>query len=544
MARHLPSSLFLAAAFVSACGDRPEPTRIDTPMAAIALPDRHGPVDTSRFVTRFRERGGGGVFVKLTAEPVAEAMAALRAAGLQPPAGRGEIVTFDSLRIAAVWGYVDARAVKALAALPYVKRIGSSEDEHGIFPHSNPPVNPDASEVPWNLDRVRAPDLWRDFDATGQRQTGPTGWQSASVAVLDDGGDYRLSYPQTSNGCNNWEFFSAIASTPPNFTADTTPTFLGQHGTWVGGFAGAEPNNVCVAGVAPRAAISFYKVLPAPDWGSIVAGLNQAYIYGPAVINMSFGNCGQLPPPEVQEAIQQFSNRVPSDAAYPGVGVSLVAAAGNGTSSTLDCPTRAVVYPAAYPEVIAVAAIDVNNDTDPTFSVGPQVELSAPGICVDGLRVGGGVDPCISGTSFAAPHVSATIAAIRAIRNTWSASYVRTRLQQTAIKITGQTLPRDDRFGYGIVNGYTVLSPPLSVTILGPNKVRPNTYCTWWASVSGGTGSYTYQWSGVLLGSGPEISGIVSGSGLLYLDVTDSGGAMGGNNLYVTVTPSAPMCLL
>jgi len=298
--------------------------------------------------------------------------------------------------------------------------------------------------------------MWRDLEATGQRQLSPTGWQSAGVAVLDDGGDYRLRYP-----VQNWQFFTAYATSPGNFTTDTTQIYLGQHGTDVGSLVAGEPNGLWGVGVAPRAAVAFSKVLPsADDWGPIVQGLNQAYTDGPAVVNMGFGNCGDLPPSTVQTAISRFTTRVPADAAYPGVGVSLVASAGNGTlTSPTPCPTTAVSYPAAYPEVIAVAAIDQNNATIQGFSVGPDVELSAPGICVNGLLVGGGSHTCLTGTSFAAAHVAGLIAAIRAKNNTSSAADVRTLLGSTATKIPGQTLPRDDRFGYGLINAYDAANP-------------------------------------------------------------------------------------
>ena len=465
-------SACLAVGIVLAC-ERSE--RLAGPEANVVLPARSGDVDTSRLIKKFRDRGAGNVFIVLTGEPSAAALAELGTAGVQAPLGRPGIVTFDSLKIATVWGYVTARDVRSVALIPYVVRIESSEDERTILPHaSNPPVDAGATDIGWNLLRVRAPDLWRDFDATGQRQLSPTGWQSAGVAVLDDGGDYRLRYP-----AQNWQFFTAYATSPGNFTTDTTQIYLGQHGTDVGSLIAGEPNGLWGVGVAPRAAVAFSKVLPsADDWGPIVQGLNQAYTDGPAVVNMGFGNCGDLPPSTVQTAISRFTTRVPADAANPGVGVSLVASAGNGTlTSPTPCPTTAVSYPAAYSEVIAVAAIDQNNATMQGFSVGPDVELSAPGICVNGLLVGGGDHPCLTGTSFAAAHVAGLIAAIRATNNTWSAAFVRGRLQETATKIAGQTLPRDNRFGYGLINAYTAVQDTTRPPLPGqPNLPQDSTF--------------------------------------------------------------------
>ena len=448
-------ALAFAAAALAACSDAGEQiTAVGAP-ESVPLAARQAEVDTSRFTKRFRAAGGGPVFVKLTGKPGAAALARLEELGLRAPEGRARPEAFDNFDT--VWGVLSAGRVKALANLPWVERVESSDDEDWIASHaSSTPVNSYASEIKWNLHRVRAPEMWRDFEATGERQLSATGWQSAGIWIIDDGLDHRLHrYTYTTF---DWDKQPIDQG---NFTGDGVAVHLGQHGTWVGSFAAAEPNNDWTAGVAPRAWLRIAKGLPSgADWGPIVSSLNSAYTNGPTVVNMSLGNCGALPPATVHTAIQQLTNRVPADAGYPGVGVSIVASAGNGLQSVQNCGNQLVTYPAAYPEVIAVAAIDVNNAVNTSFSFGAKVELAAPGICVDGLRVGGGVDACISGTSFAAPHVAGVIAAIRAKHNNLSAAYVRTRLQQTATKLPGQALPRDTRVGFGLVNGYAVLQAP------------------------------------------------------------------------------------
>ena len=245
-------SAYLAIGTALAC----EPSeRLASPQANVVLPARPGDVDTSRLIKKFRDRAAGNVFIVLTGEPSAAALAELGTAGVQAPLGRPGIVTFDSLKIATVWGYLTARDVRSVALIPYVVRIESSEDERTILPHaSNPPVDAGATDIGWNLLRVRAPDMWRDFEATGQRQLSTTGWQSAGVAVLDDGGDYRLRYP-----AQNWQFFMAYATSPGNFTSDTTQIYLGQHGTDVGSLVAGEPNSLWGVGVAPRAAVALAR---------------------------------------------------------------------------------------------------------------------------------------------------------------------------------------------------------------------------------------------------------------------------------------------
>lgn len=122
----------------------------------------------------------------------------------------------------------------------------------------------------------------------------------------------------------------------------------------------------------------------------------------------------------------------------------------------------------------------------------------------------------------------------------------------STVRLVGLLNSRDS------VNDLTVFSPftgieddfgtvdvgydPLIVNIGGPDKVPPNYPCTWWANVSGGSGGYTYEWSGVLSGTDSEISGSLSSSGRLYLDVTDSEGWTSGDDVYITVDQWADPC--
>ncbi len=77
--------------------------------------------------------------------------------------------------------------------------------------------------------------------------------------------------------------------------------------------------------------------------------------------------------------------------------------------------------------------------------------------------------------------------------------------------------------------------PPLSVSILGPSQVRAGQYCTWFADVTGGQSPYSYQWSGVLSGTGSQVTGAVYNSGWLDLVVTDAASQTDHASLYITV---------
>lgn len=84
-------------------------------------------------------------------------------------------------------------------------------------------------------------------------------------------------------------------------------------------------------------------------------------------------------------------------------GIVIVAAAGNGG------PAAPPAYPAAYPGVIAVTAIDGQDHVYRRANRGAYITFAAPGVNVVSSTGSFGGQP-VSGTSFAAPAVTATIA--------------------------------------------------------------------------------------------------------------------------------------
>ena len=78
--------------------------------------------------------------------------------------------------------------------------------------------------------------------------------------------------------------------------------------------------------------------------------------------------------------------------------------------------------------------------------------------------------------------------------------------------------------------------PPLSATISGPTIVEPGETETWWGSASGGTSPYSYEWSGVLSGTGSSITGEVWSTGSsLELTLTDADGNETWTNIIICV---------
>jgi subtilisin len=194
------------------------------------------------------------------------------------------------------------------------------------------------------------------------------------------------------------------------------------HGSHVAGTAAAKDNGTGVVGVAPGARIWAVKVCN--NGGScarsdIIAGIDFVTQNADAidVVNMSLGgrgaddgNCG-LNDGDVQH--EAICNAVAK-------GVVFVVSAGNSSTDA------ASFVPASYDQVITVSALadfdgkpggagtsTCREDEDDSFAsfsnYGPDVDLMAPGVCIESAWKQGGYN-IISGTSMAAPHVTGTVA--------------------------------------------------------------------------------------------------------------------------------------
>ena len=168
------------------------------------------------------------------------------------------------------------------------------------------------------------------------------------------------------------------------------------HGTHVAGTIAALQNGFGVIGVAPKCKILAIKVLDDSGSGSyqsITDGINLAVENKVDIISMSLG-CPQ-PSQQLQDAIQRAFN----------AGVIIVAAAGNSHG--------AVDYPAAYPEVIAVSAIDKNGHIADFSCRGDAIKAAAPGVDCYSTYTNNQY-ALLSGTSQATPYISGVCALLLA----------------------------------------------------------------------------------------------------------------------------------
>jgi subtilisin len=149
------------------------------------------------------------------------------------------------------------------------------------------------------------------------------------------------------------------------------------------------------------------------------------------VINMSLG--GSSGSTTLQQAC---------DNAYAS-GIVVVAAAGNsGTKGKLNT----IGYPAKYSSVIAVGAVDSNNNRASFSSVGQELEVMAPGVSVLSTTPGN-TYASYNGTSMASPHVAGAAALIKAKYPSLSSSEIRDRLRNTATYLGDPFY-----YGNGVIN--------------------------------------------------------------------------------------------
>lgn len=232
-----------------------------------------------------------------------------------------------------------------------------------------------------------------------------------------------------------------------NFSNGVTGEDNYGHGTHVAGIVAATSGNtVGVAGVCPDCTILDGKVLNDSGYSStsgIANGLNWAVTNGAKVINMSLGQ--RTSSRTLETAVNNAWNQ----------GAVLVAAAGNTGS-------RSKVYPAAYPNVIAVAATD-NNDAKASFSTydAKWVDVAAPGVNIystfpnhpfylSGVYNRSQGYDVANGTSMSSPIVAGIAALVWSSRADATNTSVRANIESTADKIRGT----GSYWKYGRVNAY------------------------------------------------------------------------------------------
>ena len=230
--------------------------------------------------------------------------------------------------------------------------------------------------------------------------------QGIRIAVVDSGAANR--HQDLTNITHGYDIINKQRDTS-TWSVDTL-----SHGSHCAGVIGGLDSAVGIRGFAPEAEIHACKLFPGGQISQLIDALEYCIEKQIDVVNLSLGGA------EPSEALEQQLQRARQ------AGVACIVAAGNSGG--------AVQYPAASPQVLAVAAIgrlhefpadsyhtqsltpvrDLNGFYAARFSCfGPEIAVCAPGVAITS-SVPDNNYAAWDGTSMAAPHVTGLAALILA----------------------------------------------------------------------------------------------------------------------------------
>ena len=225
----------------------------------------------------------------------------------------------------------------------------------------------------------------------------------------------------------------------PNPPADVAEKFLFLHGTHVAGIAsGVSDNGLGIASLGYSCTLIPVKVTPDESEGDVIThgyeGIFYAAQTGADIINMSWGGFGQ-----------SLTGSLILDY-VADQGIVLIAAAGNNDTTDL-------FFPAADPDVMAVAASNRDDDKASFSNFGNYVEVSAPGRDIFSMYAADdhayGFN---SGTSMACPMVAGLAGLILSVDSALSAERVREIIRTTSDPMQLSDTTWENLVGAGRIN--------------------------------------------------------------------------------------------
>ena len=308
----------------------------------------------------------------------------------------------------------------------------------------------------WNIKKTNSGENWQ------------TDVSSIIVAVIDSGVD--LTHPELGKyWINNDEIPGDGLDNDENGYIDDINGFWffgssgiddqNNHGTHVAGVISAKTNNdQGVAGLTNNATIMPIKVCDAQGYCSAAAIINAIFYAvdnGAKVLNLSLGSNSE------SETFKAALNYALDNGVIP------VVAAGNGN---MYSPSH---FPASYPPVITVGAVDENLNKLRYSNYGPNIDVVAPGggapchyqakpsycsniLSLKSSQNSNGIEYVVnsqylrmSGTSMATPHVSAITALLLAQHPNFTIGDIENYFRFNSLN---SPLGQTENLGWGVVN--------------------------------------------------------------------------------------------
>ena len=341
-----------------------------------------------------------------------------------------------------------AAGAAGVAALPFLSVPAAQAAQNAPAAPAAPAAVADGvrDSQQWVLNMLDVPAAW--MDASGQGVT---------VAVIDSGVSPDVS-----------DLTGSVITGPDLTGLHTSPDnpHWGEHGTWMASIIaghGHDGGGDGIIGVAPDAKILSIRVIPDKDdpgysqydsepeqtiQASLAKGIMDAVKDGAKVISMSIGY--SAPSGVVRAAVQYAYSH----------GVVLVASSGNSgqDDERRDDGFAPVSFPAEYPGVIGVGALNRDGTAADFSSNNLSVQVAAPGQAVP-AQGNDGLYWTVDGTSPACALVAGVAALIESRYPVITPSQVEEALTSTASNVASG--------GYNVRTGFGTVDAAAALTVAG-----------------------------------------------------------------------------
>ncbi|MHA2233376.1 MAG: S8 family peptidase, partial [Candidatus Hodarchaeales archaeon] len=209
------------------------------------------------------------------------------------------------------------------------------------------------------------------------------------------------------------------------------------HGTFIAGLISGNDSKSGFKGISPGCKIMALRILDSDAafngslWTEMIEAIDYAINEGADIISFSSTFSGR-PPQGFFDAVKRAT-----DAEIPFVGAS-----GNQNDDTVS-------FPARIDGILSIGATSRDLKKASFSSYGAQLDLVAPGEGITSCTQNLGYKVA-SGTSYAVPLVTSTIALMKSANSTLSREEIENMLKETAVDLGSPG--KDNEFGYGLLD--------------------------------------------------------------------------------------------